>query len=490
MLKKEKYKLQVMKKIGITCLMLGFSAAMSGQNYWKNTSKRTAKIIVTNHKTNEKLAEKGTISFEKMPQPKETDACIFVDPDFKYQKLIGIGGAITDAAAETLYKLPIAKQEEILEAYYGKNGIGYTVVRTNMNSCDFSSDSYTYVKNNDTSLKSFDVAHDEKFKIPMIKEAQKRIAKDFTFYFSPWSPPAWMKSNKSMLKGGRLENQYYQTWADYYIKFIQAYEKRNIPVWGLTIQNEPMATQTWESCIYTAEEEGDFLKNNLGPTLWKNGYKGKKVMIWDHNRDLIYQRATTTLQDPETAKYASGIGYHWYEVWNNKTQLFDNLTATQNAFPDKFLAFTEGCKEQFDLKKLHDVSLGELYGRNMLNDFNRGTALWTDWNVLLDQTGGPNHVGNFCFAPIIADTKTGEIHYTYEYYYIGQVSKFVKPNALRLGNSSNRAALISTSFMNENGEIVTIVMNESDQDMDAYIWIEGQAAKISAPAHSIQTMVL
>ena len=463
---------------------------INAQNYWKNNSKKTAKVVMTNSATKEKFADKGQVQFEKFPQPKETDACIFVDPDFKYQKLIGIGGAITDAAAETLYKLPKEKQREILEAYYGKNGIGYTVVRTNMNSCDFSSDSYTYVKDNDTSLKSFSVAHDEKFKIPMIKEAQKLIGKDFTFYFSPWSPPAWMKSNKSMLKGGRLENQYYQTWADYYVKFINEYQKRGINVWGLTVQNEPMATQTWESCIYTADEEGDFLRNNLGPTLWKNGFKDKKVIIWDHNRDLIYQRATTTLQDPETSKYANGIGYHWYETWNNKTQLFDNLEETQRAFPDKFLAFTEGCKEQFKMDGIYDVSLGELYGRNILNDFNKGTALWTDWNVLLDETGGPNHVGNFCFAPIIADTKIGEVHYTYEYYYVGQVSKYIKPGAQRIGNSSNRAGLTSTAFMNENGELVTVIMNETDKDFDTYLWIEGQAAKLSVPAHSIQTVIL
>lgn len=479
-----------MRKTLISCFLLGTFINAFSQNYWKNNTKKTAKLIVTNAAIKEKLQDKGYVKFEKFAQPKETDACIFVDPDFKYQKLIGIGGAITDASAETLYKMPKAKQKEILEAYYGKNGLGYTVVRTNMNSCDFSSASYDYVKEGDVSLKSFSVARDEKYKIPMIKEAQKLIGNQFTFYFSPWSPPAWMKSNNSMLKGGRLKDEYYQPWAEYYIKFIKEYEKRGMPVWGLSIQNEPMATQTWESCIYTAEEEGDFLRKNLGPTLWKNGYKDKQVIIWDHNRDLIYQRATTTLQDPETAKYANGIGYHWYETWNNKTQLFDNLEETQKAFPNMFLAFTEGCKEQFKMDQIYDVSLGELYGRNMLNDFNKGTALWTDWNVLLDETGGPNHVGNFCFAPIIADTRTGEVHYTYEYYYIGHVSKYIKPGSQRIGNSSNRAALISTAFMNENGELVTVIMNESDQDIETYLWIEGQAAKLSAPAHSIQTVVL
>ncbi|SFI27369.1 glycoside hydrolase family 30 protein [Halpernia frigidisoli] len=479
-----------MKKILIPIFAFGFLYTSNAQNYWQTQTKKTAKVILTNSKTAEKFTDKGRVNFEKFDQPKETDACVFVDPDFKYQKLLGIGGAITDASAETLYKMPKAKQQEILQAYYGKNGIGYNLVRTNMNSCDFSSDSYIYVKDGDTSLKSFSVAHDEKYKIPMIKEAQKLIGNNFKLYFSPWSPPLWMKSNNSMLKGGRLENKYYQSWADYYVKFIQEYEKRGLNVWGLTIQNEPMATQIWESCIYTAQEEGDFLKNNLGPALWKNGYKDKKVMIWDHNRDLIFQRATTTLKDPETSKYASGIAYHWYETWNNSKPLFDNLEETQKAFPDKFLAFSEGCKEQFNYDKINDVSLGELYGRNMLTDFNKGTALWTDWNVLLDETGGPNHVGNFCFAPIIANTKTGEVFYTYEYYYIGQLSKFVKPNAHRISNSSNRAAIISTSFMNENRELVTVIMNESDKDMPVNLWIQGQSAKLFSPAHSIQTVVL
>ena len=480
-----------MKKIIVTGLVLGTFLNANAQNYWKKNPDKVAKVILTNAKTQEKFKEMGSAKFETFVQPKETDVCIFVDPDFKYQKLIGIGGAITDASAETLYKMPKDKQKEIMEAYYGKDGIGYNLVRTNMNSCDFSSDSYTYIKDGDKDLKTFNISHDEKFKIPMIKEAQRLIGKNnFVFYFSPWSPPAWMKSNNSMLKGGRLLDEYYQPWANYYVKFIQEYQKRGIPVWGLTIQNEPMATQTWESCIYTADEEAKFLRENLGPTLWKAGYKDKKVIIWDHNRDLMFQRATTTLQDPETSKYASGIGYHWYETWTKSKPLFNNLVETQRAFPDKFLIFTEGCKEQFKFDQIYDVSLGELYGRNMINDFNNGTAAWTDWNVLLDETGGPNHKGNLCFAPIIADTRTGEVHYTYEDYYIGHLSKYVKQNAQRIATSSNRDFLLSTTFMNENGQMVNVIMNESDNDTDVNLWIEGKATKLFSPAHSIQTVLL
>lgn len=480
-----------MKDKIISALFLACATVGHGQLFWKlNAGKSTGRLIVTNAKTGEKLKEKGTVQFNKFEQPKETDVCVFVDPDFRYQKLIGIGGAITDAAAETLYKMPASKQKEILEAYYGKSGLGYNLVRTSMNSSDFSSGSYTYVQDNDVDLKTFNIAHDEKYKIPMIKAAQKLIGRDFTFYFSPWSPPAWMKSNKSMLKGGRLLDEYYQPWANYYIKFIQEYEKRGIPVWGLSIQNEPMATQTWESCIYTADEEREFLTKNLGPTLWKNGYKDKKVIIWDHNRDLLFQRATTTLNNDEAKKYASGIGFHWYETWTKSAPLFNNVAEVAKAFPDKFLIFTEGCKEKFDFKNIYDISLGELYGRNMINDFNNGLSAWTDWNVLLDHTGGPNHVGNFCYAPIIADTRTGEVHYTYEYYYIGHISRFAKKNAQRIGTSSNRDYLLATSFMNPDGQLVVVVMNDSDADTDCKLLIEGQAAQIRVPAHSIQTVII
>lgn len=370
-----------------TAIMLSLFAFSVGFAQQKNMAKE-ARIYTTAKNQTEKFALTKA-NFQNFPQPTERDICVFVDPDFKYQKISGIGGAITDASAETFYKLPKDKQQEIINAYFGKNGLNYNLVRTNMNSCDFSSDSYTYVQENDKELKTFNIQHDEKYKIPMIKWAQKTIGKDFKFYFSPWSPPAWMKDNNDMLHGGKLKKEYYQSWANYYVKFIKEYEKRGIPVWGLTVQNEPMATQIWESCIYTAEEEAAFLGKNLGPTLWKNGYKDKKVIIWDHNRDLIYQRATTTLADQSANKYASGIGFHWYETWTKSQPMFSNVAETQKAFPDKFLIFTEGCIEKFNFNEIYDWRLGELYGKNMINDFNNGLSAWTDWNILLDETGGP-----------------------------------------------------------------------------------------------------
>jgi len=299
-----------------------------------------------------------------------------------------------------------------------------------------------------------------------------------------------MKTTNNMLHGGKLKPEFYQSWATYFTKFIKAYQQEGIPIWGITIQNEPMATQTWESCIYSAEEERDFLKNFLGPTMKKEGLGDKKIIAWDHNRDLVYQRAKTILSDPNAAKYVWGIGFHWYEPWSGGEPMFDNIKLVHETFPEKNLIFTEGCADSYDAAKVKDWRLGELYGRSMINDFNGGAVGWTDWNVLLDETGGPNHVGNFCFAPVHADTKTGEITYTNSYYYIGHFSKFVRPGARRVASSPSRSQLLSTAFVNTDGKLSVVVMNKSDKAVNYFLWLDGQAAEVNTPPHSIQTLVL
>ena len=213
-----------------------------------------------------------------------------------------------------------------------------------------------------------------------------------------------MKDNSDMLQGGKLKPEYYDSWARYYGKFIHAYEKEGIPIWGLTVQNEPLANQTWESCIYTAEEERDFVKNYLGPALQKAGLKGKKIIIWDHNRVSCIRAPRWFWMIPAAAKYVWGVGFHWY-VGDN----FENVKRVAEAYPSTHLLFTEGCNGPFDFSKINDWQWGETYGKSMVNDFNNGAEGWTDWNVLLDEKGGPNHVQNFCFAPIHADTKTGRV---------------------------------------------------------------------------------
>lgn len=455
------------------------------------TAGERAVVYITAMDTNLRLAKGEDTEFKDFGQPLETQICVFVDPEKTFQEFLGIGGAITDASAETFYKLPEEKQQEILDAYYSKDkGIGYNLIRTNINSCDFSSGSYTYVNEGDAGLTSFSIAPDKKYKIPMIKAAIEKAGVDVVFYASPWSPPAWMKDNNHMLQGGKLKKEYYQNWAEYYVKFIKSYEAEGIPVWGITIQNEPMAKQTWESCIYTAEEERDFLKYNLGPTMHKAGFADKKIVMWDHNRDLIYQRASTYFADEEVRKYAWGIGFHWYEDWSGGVPVFENIRRVQEAFPEKSILFTEGCAESFDASRYDAWVLGEEYGRSMIHDFNNGAVGWTDWNILLDETGGPNHVGNFCFAPLHGDTQTGELIYTNSYYYIGHFSKFIQPGAKRIIASPSRSQLISTAFLNPDGTVVVIVMNESEIKTDFVLWIEGKAAPATSLPRSIMTFVI
>lgn len=462
----------------------------SGGEITKTADKKVS-VFTTAENTELRISATETLSFKPMPQPLETQICVFVEPKKTFQTFLGIGGALTDSSAETFAKLPADKQEEFLTAYYDKEkGIGYTLGRTNIHSCDFSSGSYTYVDEGDKDLKTFSVEHDRKFRIPFIKRAIAKAGGKLTMYASPWSPPPFMKTTGTMLKGGKLKPEFFQAWANYYPKFIKAYEKEGIPIWGISVQNEPMATQTWESCIYTAEEERDFLKNHLGPTMAKAGLGDRKIIVWDHNRDLIYQRANTIMSDPEAAKYAWGIGFHWYETWAGGEQMIDNVKLVRDAFPDKNLIFTEGCAESFKMERVKNWSLGERYGFSMINDFNSGTVGWTDWNILLDETGGPNHVKNFCFAPVHADTRTGELIYTNSYYYIGHFSKFIKPGAKRIAAAPSRSQLISTAFQNADGKIAVVVMNKSDKEVSYFLWIDGQAAETKSPPHSIQTLVI
>ena len=475
------------------------SAAVLGHKYVSSAfSKPTLTLPVakdvtvytTAANTDYRITKTGTATFKTVGQPKETQICVFVDPRRQFQTFLGIGGALTDASAETFAKLPKPKQREFIDAHFDEErGIGYKLARTNIHSCDFSSASYIYVDEGDKELKSFSVAHDKQYRIPFIKEVLAATRGRLNIFASPWSPPAFMKDNHDILHGGKLKPEFYQSWANYYTKFIKAYQAEGIPIWGISIQNEPMATQTWESCIYTAEEERDFLKNYLGPTMKREGLADKKIIAWDHNRDLIYQRVSTLLADPKAAQYVWGIGYHWYEPWSGGDPMFDNVRLVNETFPEKPLIFTEGCLSPFNAQKLKEWSFGEQYGRSMIHDFNNNTVGWTDWNVLLDEQGGPNHVANYCFAPVHADTKTGELTYLSSYYYIGHFSKFIKSGARRIASSPSRSQLLSTAFLNPDGKAVVVVMNPTDKPASYWLWLNGDAAELESLPHSIQTLV-
>lgn len=449
-------------------------------------AKTTAEIYVTAKDTDQRLAKAATLSFESAAVMTEKQPVILLDPTKTFQAVVGIGGALTDAAAETFAKLPEAKRAELIRDYYDPTaGIGYTLGRTSIHSCDFSSASYTYVADGDAALKTFSVAHDERYRIPLIKAALAAAQGKLTLFASPWSPPGWMKDNGSMLHGGKLLPQYRDTWARYVAAFLEAYQKEGVPIWGITVQNEPMAVQKWESCVFSATDERDFVRDHLGPVLAQSGLGGVKIIVWDHNRTWMYQRAQTILDDPAAAKYVWGVGFHWYVE-----DAYENTRLVKEAYPQTHLLFTEGCNYPYSREKLADWNWGENYGKAMIADFNDGAEGWTDWNILLDEKGGPNHVGNYCYAPVHADTRTGELMFMNSFYYIGHFSKFIRPGAKRIVSSSTTDRLATTAFRNPDGSIAAVVMNATDQAQKFDVALGDEAITTNSPAHSIITVLV
>lgn len=441
----------------------------------------TVKVIQTARDTEDRLSCKGEYT---LSGNKQQGVTLTMNSSKRFQKIVGFGGAFTESAAYTFYRMAPAMRKEILKKYFDPDeGIGYSIGRVHIHSCDFSLKNYTYVEEGDKELKSFDISHEDRWTIPFIKEAAGTRQGDISLLASPWSPPAWMKTNKDMNHGGQLLPEYREAWALYYTKYIKAMRAKGMNIWAITVQNEPAAVQVWDSCIYSAEEEGSFVRDYLGPVMEREGLSDVKIYVWDHNRDIIVERAKGALSDPEAAKYIYGVANHWYV-----SEDFENLSKVHELYPDKHILFTEGCQEGG--VHLGSWLTGERYGRNMIGDFNNWQEGWLDWNLILDETGGPNHVGNLCDAPIIADTKTQKIHYNSSFYYIGQFSKYIKPGAVRIQvETSDQTQLQHVCFINEDGTKVLIVMNETDKDEKFNAGADGGYMSYSLPAHAIATLV-
>ena len=444
-----------------------------------------ADVYLTARDTGDRLARKPSLVFQPTPQPDEQVPLVVVDPRKTFQTLVGIGGALTDASAEVWAKLPPERQQELLTAYFDpEKGIGYSLGRTTIHSCDFSSESYTYDDvAGDVALSHVSIAHDRAARIPFLRAALAASKGSLKLFASPWSPVPWMKTNGSMLKGGKLQPEYAPAWASYFTRFVEAYRAEGIPLWGLTVQNEPAAVQAWESCIFSGEEERDFVRDHLGPALEKAGLGDLKLMIWDHNRGLLYQRAKVVYDDPKAARFVWGAAFHWY-VGDH----FDNVRMVHDAWPDKHLLFSEGTVEAFDPARLDDWAWGEKYGTALIHDLNNWSEGWTDWNVLLDEKGGPNHVGNFCFAPVHADTRTFALTYLSSYWYIGHFSKFLRPGAKRIAATTTDDRLLATAFKNPDGKVAVVVLNLRGEAIRFRLWIDGQSAEVLSPARSILTI--
>ncbi|AUD65340.1 hypothetical protein BK011_06430 [Tenericutes bacterium MZ-XQ] len=431
--------------------------------------------IRTSNRDNERLDE--IIVDEIFPLEKAT---ISVDPNQKMQEIIGFGGAFTEASAYNLLRVNKEERQKAINAYFDPvDGLGYSIGRVSIHGCDFSLNSYLYIDDYDDTLESFSIKRDQPI-IDLIKEASEVRGQNIKILASPWTPPFWMKDNNSPIKGGKLLPKYDDIWAKYFVKFIRAYEKAGIDVFSVTVQNEPMAVQRWDSCIYEAEDEARFVKV-LGKTFEKEKLD-QKIYIWDHNRDLMLERTKKVLSDPEAYKYVYGTAFHWYD-----NELFDEVKKTHDAFPDKHLLFTEGCQENGPHPS--DYAVGERYGRNIIHDLRNYNEGYIDWNLFLDDTGGPNHVNNLCSSPIIVNIFQENILKNPSYFYIGHFSKYIKPGAVQLASTVNQG-LFTVAFENPNGSKIVVIQNEKDKDFTVDIQGFDQKIKFLSKAHSISTIII
>ncbi len=374
----------------------------------------------------------------------------------KKQRVKGFGGAFTESSAYVFYELPINRQKEILESYFSPSkGIGYTFGRTHMNSCDFSLENYAAAQRaGDVTLDYFDTTREEASIWKMILGAQAVAGKEIPLLLSPWSPPAWMKSNGTMNNGGYLLPEYYLSWAKYYPKYIKRMTDFGLNVFALTVQNEPEATQTWDSCRYTGVQEGEFIANYLGPTLKREGVE-VDIYALDHNRDILYKRVKDVTSVEKATNYLKGFAIHWYSGSD-----FNELEETKKDYPNFDYIFSEGCIEGG--VKIGQWDRGERYAHNIIGDFNAGISLWLDWNMVLDQNGGPNHVGNYCDAPVIGNLLTNDVIYQNSYAYIGHFSKFIKSDAYIIETSltgQGSETLETLGAINKDGSRVCVILN-------------------------------
>ena len=410
-----------------------------------------------------------------------------VYPEVKYQTFRGFGGAFTESAAHNYAGMGEEKKKELVGAYFGKEGLRYRLGRITMNSCDFSLGNYTYVEDGDRQLGTFSIARDFKEIIPLLKDAQEECGEPMGFLVSPWSPPAFMKTNGEMNHGGKLKPEYYPVWAEYFVKFIKAYREAGIPVVFLTVQNEPMAVQTWVSCIYTSEEEAAFVRDYLGPALEKAGLSDVGIFVWDHNKEEAFQRFHEVMEAVETEKgagrYVKGAAVHWYTGDH-----FESIGIIRKMYPDKEVFFTEGCVEYSRFADVGEVERAEMYAHDIMGNLNAGLSASLDWNLFLDTKGGPNHVGNFCAAPILCDTENNTYEKRLMYYYIGHFSRYIAPGAVRIGTTRYSDAVEAVAFRNPDGERALVLLNKTEKEVPVTVREAGCGIGTVLAPHSIHTI--
>jgi len=476
-----------------------------------NGPQTTAAVIQTS-RGGDKLAEIATLEFV---QATSTDRpVIALDPTIEYQTILGFGGSFTESTAYVLGQLSDEKRQEVIHAYFGPDGANYTMTRTHINSSDFSLGNYAYAEvPDDIQLEYFSIEEDLDDIVPLIQDAMAVSESGFRIIASPWTAPPWMKDNNAW-NDGSLKPELYPTWALYFSKYIRAYEEQGIDIWGVTIENEPLGNGgQWESMIFTPASMAEFLKDHLGPHFERDGIDAK-ILIYDQNRDHLEEWADVILGDPEAARYAWGTAVHWYS--STVDWYPEALNAVHERYPDKAILHTEGTIDAevpvwhdddwywrpeatdwgYDWapeedKPLHPKYVPAFrYARDIIGGLTSWLVGWIDWNMVLDTEGGPNHAENWCIAPVIASPETDEVYYTPLYYVLAHFSRYIRPDAVRIGITESPESLMVTAFRNVDSSIVVAILNQSDSAIEYAVTLDGRQIETSIAASAVQTLLL
>lgn len=394
-------------------------------------------------------------------------------PEITYEKFEGFGGAVTEAAAYVYSLMNEEEKKQVIETYFSPEQMNYQLVRVHMDSCDFSLGMYEAMSDpEDVELKRFSFVRTEKYILPMLKDAQKASKGNLKLMLTPWSPPAFMKTNVKRIGGGKLKPEYRNLWAEYICRYIREFKDRGFDVQRISIQNEPKAVQTWDSCLFTAEEEKEFLRDHLYPAMKNHGYEDIEVFIWDHNKERIYERVRDTV-DEETKQMITGAAFHWYSGDH-----FEGLELVHRLYPDMKLIMSESCLEYsiFDEKNINSVT--NRLCHEIIGDLQAGMCAFYDWNLLLDEKGGPNHVGNYCHAPFLYDTVEHKLmpQKTQEQFYL--FSHFILPGSVRIASTKYTEQIDEVAYLTPENKIVVLLLNKSDQILSVNIRLNGKIGSL------------
>ena len=402
-------------------------------------------------------------------------------PDVTYQKFRGFGGAVTDSAAYMYAQLNAEQKKHMLDTYFKKDEMGYRYVRISIDSCDFSLAHYEADGDeNDADFAKFSFDRVEQYILPMLRDAEKACGGKLEIMLAPWSPPAYMKTTGERNHGGKVKPEYYTRWAEYICRYIEEYKRRGFHVTMLTLQNEPKAVQTWDSCIWTAAEERDYLRDYLHPALERHGLEEVKLYIWDHNKERAFEWAQTIL-DARTRPLIDGVALHWYSGDH-----FEALRMIRERFPEQHLITSEACIEFCVYGTGTTLFNAQKYAHDIIGNCNEGLDLFFDWNLLLNEEGGPNHVGNFCDAPFLYHRDTKTLTESPILAYLQHIAAAARPGAVRIGFTRYTDKLEVTAF-HEDNTVRCVLLNRTDETLPAYLRIGDTCAAVVCPPQSIAT---